>query len=101
MAFGFGCHFCLGNSLARLELAVMFDRLLTRLPDLALVDDAEPALPAGQLRQRLRVDAGPVLPDAAGGSELAGQGRRVRTALSGFSAAASGSPRQVGAFVPL
>jgi cytochrome P450 family 142 subfamily A polypeptide 1 len=36
MAFGFGAHFCLGNQLARLELKVMVDRLLTRLPDLHL-----------------------------------------------------------------
>jgi cytochrome P450 family 142 subfamily A polypeptide 1 len=36
VAFGFGAHFCLGNSLARLELRVMFDRLLERLPDLHL-----------------------------------------------------------------
>ena len=43
MAFGFGSHFCLGNRLARMELAVMFDRLLDRLPDLALVGDDEPA----------------------------------------------------------
>ncbi len=42
MAFGFGSHFCLGNRLARLELAVMFDRLLDRLPDLRLVSDIEP-----------------------------------------------------------
>jgi cytochrome P450 family 142 subfamily A polypeptide 1 len=42
VAFGFGAHYCLGNSLARLELRVMFERLLSRLPDLALVDDAEP-----------------------------------------------------------
>jgi cytochrome P450 family 142 subfamily A polypeptide 1 len=42
MAFGFGAHFCLGNRLARMELSVMFDRLLDRLPDLALADDAEP-----------------------------------------------------------
>ena len=42
MAFGFGSHFCLGNRLARMELAVMFDRLLDRLPDLALADDKEP-----------------------------------------------------------
>jgi cytochrome P450 family 142 subfamily A polypeptide 1 len=41
MAFGFGAHFCLGNRLARLELAVMFDRLFDRLPDLALASDAE------------------------------------------------------------
>jgi len=42
MAFGFGSHFCLGNRLARMELAVMFDRLLDRLPDLGLADEAEP-----------------------------------------------------------
>ena len=42
MAFGFGSHFCLGNRLARMELSVMFDRLLDRLPDLALADDVEP-----------------------------------------------------------
>jgi len=42
MAFGFGSHFCLGNRLARMELNVMFDRLLDRLPDLALVDADEP-----------------------------------------------------------
>lgn len=42
IAFGFGAHFCLGNRLARLELAVMFDRLLERLPDLALASGDEP-----------------------------------------------------------
>jgi cytochrome P450 family 142 subfamily A polypeptide 1 len=43
IAFGFGAHFCLGNRLARLELATMFDRLLDRLPDLALATgDEEP-----------------------------------------------------------
>jgi cytochrome P450 family 142 subfamily A polypeptide 1 len=36
MAFGFGAHFCLGNQLARLELRVMVERLLARLPDLRL-----------------------------------------------------------------
>jgi cholest-4-en-3-one 26-monooxygenase len=39
LAFGFGAHFCLGNQLARLELRVMFERLLARLPDLALDGD--------------------------------------------------------------
>lgn len=38
VAFGFGPHFCLGNQLARLELRVMFDRLLDRLPDLSLAE---------------------------------------------------------------
>ncbi|HWD54794.1 MAG TPA: cytochrome P450 [Acidimicrobiales bacterium] len=36
LAFGFGAHFCLGNQLARLELRVMVERLLARLPDLHL-----------------------------------------------------------------
>lgn len=36
LAFGNGPHFCLGNSLARLETRVMLEQLLGRLPDLAL-----------------------------------------------------------------
>jgi len=43
VAFGFGPHFCLGASLARLELRVVLERLLDRLPDLSLVTDDEPA----------------------------------------------------------
>lgn len=46
VAFGFGPHFCLGAALARLELTVLFDRLLDRLPDLQLVDEAEPTFRA-------------------------------------------------------
>ncbi len=47
LAFGFGTHFCLGNQLARLELRLMLERLLTRLPDLRLADDkALPLRPA-------------------------------------------------------
>ncbi len=42
VAFGFGAHFCLGNQLARLELKVMFERLLDRLPGLALADATPP-----------------------------------------------------------
>jgi cytochrome P450 family 142 subfamily A polypeptide 1 len=44
LAFGFGAHFCLGNQLARLELKVMVDRLLARLPDLHLTVERD-ALP--------------------------------------------------------
>jgi len=39
VAFGFGAHFCLGASLARIELQTMFGRLLERLPDLELATD--------------------------------------------------------------
>jgi cytochrome P450 family 142 subfamily A polypeptide 1 len=42
VAFGFGSHFCLGNSLARLELVCMIEHVLKRLPDIELVDGAEP-----------------------------------------------------------
>ncbi len=38
LAFGFGTHFCLGASLARLELRVLLAEVLARLPDLALAD---------------------------------------------------------------
>ena len=38
LAFGFGTHFCLGASLARLEIAVMLDELLARMPTLELTD---------------------------------------------------------------
>jgi cytochrome P450 family 142 subfamily A polypeptide 1 len=41
VAFGFGTHFCLGNQLARLELRLMTERVLQRLPDLRLADDGD------------------------------------------------------------
>ena len=36
LAFGIGEHFCLGASLARLEIRAMFEELLSRLPDMEL-----------------------------------------------------------------
>lgn len=36
LAFGFGPHFCMGSALARLELRVLFEQLLARIPDVEL-----------------------------------------------------------------
>lgn len=36
LSFGVGQHFCLGASLARLELKVLFEELLRRLPAMEL-----------------------------------------------------------------
>jgi cytochrome P450 family 142 subfamily A polypeptide 1 len=44
VAFGFGTHFCLGAHLARLEIRVMFEELLRRMPDWSLVDPTEPQI---------------------------------------------------------
>ena len=35
-AFGGGEHFCLGNTLARLELRILFEELMRRMPDMQL-----------------------------------------------------------------
>jgi len=47
IAFGIGEHFCLGSNLARLEIRVMFEELLRRLPDIQL------AGPVDRLRSSL------------------------------------------------
>jgi cytochrome P450 family 142 subfamily A polypeptide 1 len=46
VAFGFGTHFCLGASLARLELRVLFEELLARFPDWRLLDPEPRIVPA-------------------------------------------------------
>jgi cholest-4-en-3-one 26-monooxygenase len=51
IAFGLGTHFCLGANLARLELRVMFEQLLARLPQWRLTPGTEPKiLPASFTR---------------------------------------------------
>jgi hypothetical protein len=39
VAFGYGMHQCLGQTLARLEMEVAFNRMLARLPGLRAADD--------------------------------------------------------------
>jgi len=46
IAFGFGAHYCLGASLARLELRVFFEELTAGLFDLALASNEPPPLRA-------------------------------------------------------
>ncbi len=41
LAFGIGEHFCMGANLARLEIRLMFEELLTRLPDMELAGSVE------------------------------------------------------------
>lgn len=42
IAFGFGAHFCMGASLARLELRVLFEELVKAFPNLTLDGDVKP-----------------------------------------------------------
>ena len=42
ISFGFGTHFCLGASLARLELRIMFEELISKLDDWAWADEVGP-----------------------------------------------------------
>ncbi len=55
---GYGTHHCLGASLARLELRIMFEELLRRMPDLALASDE--ALPLRPSNFIVGVEAMPI-----------------------------------------
>jgi cytochrome P450 family 142 subfamily A polypeptide 1 len=46
IAFGIGTHFCLGANLARLELRLVLEQMLERLPSLRLANDAPPRIVA-------------------------------------------------------
>ena len=61
VAFGFGTHFCLGASLARLELRVLFDELVRRGAHVGGRRSRAPDRP-GHLHPRLRPGARALLP---------------------------------------
>jgi cytochrome P450 PksS len=52
MAFTFGPHHCIGAGLARRELEITFEVLLTRLPDLRLDEEQKPQLKCHSLMFR-------------------------------------------------
>jgi cholest-4-en-3-one 26-monooxygenase len=54
VAFGLGTHFCLGANLARLELRIVFDELVRRLPDIRLAAGFQPEFVAGYFTRTLR-----------------------------------------------
>lgn len=49
-AFGVGVHRCIGSHLARLELRVVFEELLSRIPNFSLKEGTEPTYETGVLR---------------------------------------------------
>lgn len=56
LAFGFGTHFCMGASLARLEAQLAFEALARRLPGLTLVDERPVYRPSPVLRGLARLE---------------------------------------------
>jgi cytochrome P450 len=60
LSFGYGPHFCLGANLARLEVRIVLEELLPRIPDWTVDDDAAELVYGGSTRgyHALPVDVG-------------------------------------------
>jgi cytochrome P450 len=54
LAFGFGTHYCVGASLARLEATIAFREIARRLPSLRPKSDVSPAYSSGYMLRALR-----------------------------------------------
>lgn len=50
LGFGIGSHFCLGANLARMELRVVFEELLRRLPDMEYASGGPKLVPSSLVR---------------------------------------------------
>ena len=50
LGFGVGTHFCLGANLARMELRVVFEEVLRRMPDIAYAGDGPVLQPSALVR---------------------------------------------------
>ena len=83
LALGFGLHYCLGSSLARLETRIALDALLRRFPDLALAVPraAVPWRQATGLRGVVRLEVRLGAEAAAAGEDAAGEGSYLVTPL--------------------
>lgn len=58
LAFGVGAHRCLGATLARMEMRVVLEEVLSRMPDYAIDNDrVEPPRTAGTVFERLALPA--------------------------------------------
>ena len=55
LAFGFGTHFCLGASLARLEARIAFETLLARIPNYRLLEPRVERMCSGPIRGVVRL----------------------------------------------
>ncbi len=87
LALGFGLHYCLGSSLARLETRIALNALLRRFPDLALAvpRDAVPWRQAtglrGVVRLEVKLGAEAPAPAAEAGDPTFGDGSCLVTPL--------------------
>jgi cytochrome P450 family 142 subfamily A polypeptide 1 len=50
LSFGIGNHFCMGANLARMEMRVVFEELLRRLPDMEYADGGPKLRPSAIVR---------------------------------------------------